>query len=52
VAQELNLKYVNVSIIINNYQMSRALVAHAFNNSTWEAKAARFVSSKPTWTSQ
>ena len=32
--------------------MSRALVAHAFNNSTWEAKAARFVSSKPAWTSQ
>ena len=32
--------------------MSRALVVHAFNNSTWEAKAARFVSSKPTWTSQ
>ena len=32
--------------------MSRALVVHAFNNSTWEAKAARFVSSKPAWTSQ
>ena len=32
--------------------MSRALVAHAFNNSTWKAEAARFVSSKPAWTSQ
>ena len=32
--------------------MSRALVVHAFNNSTWEAEAARFVSSKPAWTSQ
>ena len=31
--------------------MSRALVVHAFNNSTWEAEAARFVSSKPAWTS-
>ena len=32
--------------------MSRALVVHAFNNSTWEAEAARFVTSKPAWTSQ
>ena len=32
--------------------MSRALVVHAFNNSTWEAKAARFVSSKPAWSTQ
>ena len=34
------------------YQMSQALVAHAFNNSTWEAEAARFVTSKPAWTSR
>ena len=32
--------------------MSRALVADAFIKSTWEAKAGRFVSSKPAWTSQ
>jgi hypothetical protein len=28
---------------------SRAVVAHAFNPSTWEAEAGRFLSSRPAW---
>jgi hypothetical protein len=30
----------------------RALVAHAFNPSTWEAKAGRFLSSRPAWSTE
>jgi hypothetical protein len=29
--------------------MSWAVVAHAFNPSTWEAEAGRFLSSRPAW---
>jgi hypothetical protein len=29
------------------YHMSQAVVAHAFNPSTWEAEAGRFLSSSP-----
>jgi hypothetical protein len=28
---------------------SRAVVAHAFNPSTWEAEAGGFLSSRPAW---
>jgi hypothetical protein len=28
---------------------SRVVVAHAFNPSTWEAKAGKFLSSRPAW---
>jgi hypothetical protein len=28
---------------------SRAMVAHDFNPSTWEAEAGRFLSLKPAW---
>jgi hypothetical protein len=28
---------------------SRAVVAHTFNPSTWEAEAGRFLSSRPAW---
>ena len=28
---------------------SRAVVAHAFNPSTWEAEACGFLSSRPAW---
>jgi hypothetical protein len=31
---------------------SRAVVAHAFNPSTWEAKAGRFLSSRPAWSTE
>ena len=29
--------------------MGGAVVAHAFNPSTWEAEAVRFLSSRPAW---
>jgi hypothetical protein len=31
---------------------SEAVVAHAFNPSTWEAEAGRFLSSRPAWSSK
>jgi hypothetical protein len=30
----------------------QALVAHAFNPSTWEAEAGRFLSLKPAWSTE
>jgi hypothetical protein len=30
----------------------RAVVAHAFNPSTWEAEAGRFLSSRPAWSTE
>ena len=32
--------------------LSQAVVAHAFNPSTWEAEAGRFLSSKPAWSTK
>jgi hypothetical protein len=31
---------------------SRAVVAHAFNPSTWEAEAVRFLSLRPAWSTE
>jgi hypothetical protein len=31
---------------------SRAVVAHAFNPSTWEAEAGRFLSLRPAWSTE
>jgi hypothetical protein len=31
---------------------SRAVVVHAFNPSTWEAEAGRFLRSRPAWSSK
>jgi hypothetical protein len=28
------------------------VVAHAFNSSTWEAEAGRFLSSRPAWSTE
>jgi hypothetical protein len=30
----------------------RAVVAHAFNPSTWEAEAGGFLSAKPAWSTE
>jgi hypothetical protein len=30
----------------------RAMVAHPFNPSTWEAEAGRFLSSRPAWSTE
>ena len=32
--------------------MNRAVGAHAFNPSTWEAEAGGFLSSRPTWSTK
>jgi major histocompatibility complex class I len=32
--------------------LSWAVVAHAFNPSTWEAEAGGFLSSKPAWSTE
>jgi hypothetical protein len=32
--------------------LSRAMVAHAFNPSTWEAEAGRLLSSRPAWSTE
>jgi hypothetical protein len=32
--------------------LGRAMVAHAFNPSTWEAEAGRFLSSRPAWSTE
>ena len=32
--------------------MSWAVVAHAFNPSTWEAEVGRFLSSRPAWSTE
>jgi hypothetical protein len=31
---------------------SQAVVAHAFNPSTWEAEAGRFLSLRPAWSTE
>jgi hypothetical protein len=31
---------------------NRAVVAHAFNPSTWEAEAGGFLSSRPAWSTE
>jgi hypothetical protein len=32
--------------------VSRVVVAHAFNPSTWEAETGRFLSSRPAWSTK
>jgi hypothetical protein len=34
------------------FKRSRAVVAHAFNPSTWEAEAGGFLSLRPAWSIQ
>jgi hypothetical protein len=35
-----------------NYNLGRAVVAHAFNPSTWEAEAGGFLSLGPAWSTE
>ena len=37
---------------LNNSCLSWAVVAHAFNLSTWEAEAGRFLSFRPAWSTE
>jgi hypothetical protein len=38
--------------LLKKYHGSQAVVAHAFNPSTWEAEADRFLSSRPAWSTR
>ena len=37
---------------IKRRQKSQAVVAHAFNPSTWESEAGGFLSSRPAWSTE
>jgi hypothetical protein len=38
--------------VLKKYWLSWAVVAHAFNPSTWEAEAGRFLNSRPAWSTE
>jgi hypothetical protein len=38
--------------VILRYSICRAVVAQAFNPSTWEAEAGRFLSLRPVWSTK
>jgi hypothetical protein len=38
--------------LIDKNWVGRAVVARAFNPSTWEAEAGRFLSSRPVWSTK
>jgi hypothetical protein len=43
---------VQCALIFFYLIMNQAVVAHAFNPSTWEAEASRFLSSRPAWSTE
>jgi hypothetical protein len=40
------------SLIVKVSSFSQAMVVHAFNPSTWEAEAGRFLSLRPAWSTK
>jgi hypothetical protein len=44
--------YVFKTDITLKKKSDRAVVAHAFNPSTWEAEASRFLSLRPAWSTK
>ena len=50
--QNLKLVIVGNTDLGEKKKKGRALVAHAFNPSTREAEAGRFLSSGPTWSTE
>jgi hypothetical protein len=42
----------SLQAIINNDEKKLAVVAYAFNPSTWEAEAGGFLSSRPAWSTE
>jgi hypothetical protein len=43
---------IDQNMISLRSHFSRAVVAHAFNLSTWEAETGRFLSSRPAWSTK
>jgi hypothetical protein len=50
--KKLFSKFCNGNNSIKIKVCSRAVVAHTFNTSTWEAEAGRFLSSRPAWSTE
>jgi hypothetical protein len=42
----------HANIPLKKQTLRRVVVAHAFNPSTWEAEASRFLSSRPAWSTE
>ena len=54
-AREEALRFLFVCLFLfffNLKKKGQAMVAHAFNPSTWEAKAGGFLSSRPAWSTE
>jgi hypothetical protein len=49
---EVCLSHFSVAMIGVRVDLGQAVVAHAFNPSTWEAEAGRFLSSRPAWSTE
>jgi hypothetical protein len=54
----LTIAYTKITELLQKFRAdqnifsSQAVVAHAFNPSTWEAETGRFLSSRPTWSTE
>jgi hypothetical protein len=44
--------FVDIASLTFIREMDQAVVAYAFNPSTWEAEAGRFLSSRPAWSTE
>jgi hypothetical protein len=42
----------NTTQLLKTMNLGWAVVVHAFNPSTWEAEAGRFLSSRPAWSTE
>jgi hypothetical protein len=53
---DIHLPFLEAKAILVSHQRikrkSQAVVAHAFNPSTWEAEAGGFLSSRPAWSTK
>jgi major histocompatibility complex class I len=41
-----------IELLSLKYAVSPGVVAYAFNPSTWEAEAGKFLSSRPAWSTE